>query len=200
MSLTKLMAMRQAWGEQEMHFADPELSRVMNEKFGKLTLAKATSIVNLPHVDFTPLNNILTGNDKVKSFEEIKYFTGLQRIFYLCDNCPNLGGTMTIPESVMEVGGRCFFNTQLIGIEFLAQNFKWGHGAIWRCTKLKWVKMYSVEVPQKIQANNQYLFDFAITNNEWKLYVPDGSVDKYRTDHNFANLGDRIRPMSEFKE
>ena len=72
MSLTRLRFMRQAWGEQEMHFADPELSRVMNEKFGKLTLAKATSIVNLPHVDFTPLNNILTGNDKVKSFEEIK--------------------------------------------------------------------------------------------------------------------------------
>ena len=111
MSLTRLRLMRQAWGEQEMHFADPELSRVMNEKFGKLTLAKAISIVNLPRVDSTPLNSLITGNNKVKSFEEIKHFTGLKRIFYLCDNCPNLGGTMTIPESVMGVGGRCFFNT-----------------------------------------------------------------------------------------
>ena len=60
--------------------------------------------------------------------------------------------------------------------------------------------MHSVEVPQKNAPNNQYLFDFTLVNNTWKLYVPDGSVEKYRADHNFANLGDRIRPMSEFKE
>ena len=60
--------------------------------------------------------------------------------------------------------------------------------------------MHSKEVPQKITANDKYPFDFAMANLTFKLYVPDGSVEKYRTDHNFQTLGERIRPMSEFKD
>ena len=121
----------------------------------------------------------------------------MYRTFY---GCTNLTGIMTVPSSVMTVNGATFYQTQLVGLEFLAQNFKWGHGMVWACPKLEWIKMHSKEVPQKITANDQYPFDFAINNNTWKLYVPDQSVDKYKADHNFQNIGDRIRPMSEFNE
>ena len=187
------------WGEQEVEISDPTARQVLRERLGRLSINTIRAVEIMPNGDKRPLGNLFAGSTGLKSFEEIKYFTSLKRIDRDFYNCPNLGGVMIIPASVMTVIGASFFNTQLIGIEFLAQNFKWGHGAIWRCTKLKWVKMHSVEVPQKMTANDQYLFDFAITNNEWKLYVPDESVEKYRADHNFQNLGERIRPMSEFK-
>lgn len=147
-----------------------------------------------------PVDYFFNNNVDLKSFEEMKYFTSLEKTFRTFYGCKQLAGVITVPASVREVGSTTFFDTQLVGIEFLAQNFKWGHGAIWRCTKLKWVKMHSKEVPQKITANDQYPFDFAITNLTFKLYVPDESVDKYKADHNFKNLGDRIRPLSEFNE
>ncbi|WP_315517229.1 hypothetical protein [Hoylesella shahii] len=187
------------WGEEEVEISDPTARQVLRERLGRLSLNTIRAVEIMPNGDKRPLGKLFVGSTELKSFEEIKYFTSLKlldRDFY---NCPNLGGVMTIPASVMTIIGASFFNTRLIGIEFLAQSFKWGHGAIWRCKELKWVKMHSVEVPQKKTANDQYRFDFAITNDNWKLYVPDESVEKYRADHNFQNLDDRIRPMSEFK-
>lgn len=199
MSLTRLRLMQQTWGEQEMQFADPYAQKVFKERLENLSINNIRSIERMPAANKTLTSGLFVSSTELRSFEELKFFTGLKYLVRDFYNCPNLGGVMIIPASVMTVIGASFFNTQLIGIEFLAQSFKWGHGAIWRCTKLKWVKMHSVEVPQKITANDQYLFDFAITNNNWKLYVPDESIEKYRADHNFQNLGDRIRPMSEFK-
>ena len=192
--------MRQAWGEQELYIKDPYAKSVMEERFGKLTLNKVRAVKIMLNNDKRPLDHLFVGSDKLTSFTEIQHFTRLEQMRSTFYNCPNLGGTLTIPASVYYIGGACFFNTQLMGIEFLAQTFKWGHGMIWKCPKLEWVKIHAVEVPQKFTPNNQYMFDFAIPHKTWKLYVPDGSVDKYRTDHNFANLGERIRPMSEFKE
>lgn len=187
------------WGEEEVEISDPTARQVLRERLGRLSLNTIRSIERMPAANKTLTGGLFVGSTEVRSFEEIKYFTGLKYIIKDFYNCPNLGGTITIPDSVIEILGASIFKTQLIGIEFLAQNFKWGHGSIWECKKLEWVKMHSVEVPQKNAPNNQYLFDFAIGNNTWKLYVPDGSVEKYRADPNFQNLGERIRPMSEFK-
>lgn len=199
MSLTRLRLMRQAWGEQELQFADPYAQKVFKERLENLSINNIHSIERMPSTSKKLTGGLFVSSTEIRSFEEIKYFAGLKYIIRDFYNCPNLGGVMTIPASVMTIIGASFFNTQLIGIEFLAQTFKWGHGMIWRCPKLEWVKIHAVEVPQKLTPNDQYLFDFAISHKTWRLYVPDGSVDKYRADHNFQNLGDRIRPMSEFK-
>ncbi len=199
MSMTRLRLMWQAWGKQQVEFADPEARRVMEARLPSLTLDTIRAVKVMPSSARQPVDYLFNNNVDLKSFEEMKYFTSLEKTFRTFYGCKQLAGVITVPASVREVGSTTFFDTQLVGIEFLAQNFKWGHGAIWRCTKLKWIKMHSKEVPQKITANDKWVFDFAITNLTWKLYVPDISVEKYRADYNFQNLGDRIRPMSEFK-
>ena len=199
MSLTRLRLMRQAWGEQELQFADHHAQMVFKDRLENLSINNISSIERMPSANKTLTGGLFIGSTELRSFEEIKYFTGLKYIIKDFYNCPNLGGTITIPSSLVEISGASIYKTGLTGIEFLAQNFKWGHGAIWECKNLKWIKMHSIEVPQKNAPNNQYLFDFALVNNTWKLYVPDGSVAKYKADFNFQNLGDRIRPMSEFK-
>ena len=146
--------------------------------------------------DFPRTDTKLNTQRGTASCQKIDIFKRLMWFTY--DENPITWHKLSV-DSVKEIIGASIFRTQLIGVEFLAQNFKWGHGMIWDCKPLKWLKMHSVEVPQKSSPNNQYLFDFAIGNNTWELYVPDASVEKYRADHNFQNLGDRIRPMSEFK-
>lgn len=190
MSLTRLRLMQQAWGEQEMHFADPTAERIMKERYGKLTLNKARNM--------TAFYDILTKSD-ITSFEEIRHFTRVNFMHRCFSICPNLGGTLVIPESVKHISVVCFFQTQLEGIEFLAQDFKWGSYMVRQCKKLRWIKMHSIEPPKKLD-NNLVKFDTDSGNNTWELYVPDISVEKYRADPNFQNLGDRIRPMSEFKD
>ncbi|WP_159105097.1 leucine-rich repeat protein [Hoylesella loescheii] len=181
------------WGnpELQLNIVDPYARQTLERLYnGKMSMANVLRI--------TVLNNTFNNSLQLRTFEELKYFTSVTSMYRTFYGCKNLTGTMTIPSSVMTVNGTTFYQTQLVGIEFLAQNFKWGHGMVWACPKLEWIKMHSKEVPQKITANDQYPFDFAINNNTWKLYVPDQSVDKYKADHNFKNLGERIRPMSEF--
>ena len=199
MSLTRLRLMRQTWGEQEMQLADPYAQKVFKERLENLSINNIRSIERMPNANKTLTGGLFVGSTELRSFDELKYFTGLKYLIRDFYNCPNLGGTITIPSSLIEVHGAAIYKTQLTGIEFLSQNFKWGHGAVWECRQLKWIKMHSVEVPQKNVPNNKYLFDSQMINHTWKLYVPDESVNKYKADYNFQNLGDRIRPMSEFK-
>ena len=181
--------MRQEWGEQELQFADPYAQKVMQEKYGRLTFNSAQNIKTLNS----------TFGQELRSFEEMRFFNGVEHLYRVFSPCPNLTGTITIPESVKLVSVVCFFQTKLEGIEFLAQDFRWSAMCVRQNANLKWIKMHSIEPPQKIDTNKTQ-FDFDSGNNTWKLYVPDGSVDKYKNDFNFRNLKERIRPMSEFKE
>ena len=167
MSMTRIRLMRQAWGKQQVEFADPVAKQVLGERLPSLTLDAIRAVKVMPSSAKQPVDFLFNNNVDLKSFEEMKYFTSLEKTFRTFYGCKNLTGVITIPASVKEVGSTTFFDTQLVGIEFLAQNFKWGHGAVWRCTKLKWIKMHSKEVPQKITANDKWVFDFAITNLTW---------------------------------
>lgn len=181
------------WGNPEPQlnivdqYARQTLERLYN---GKMSMANVLRI--------TTLNNTFN-SPQLRTFEELKYFTNVTSMYRTFLSCINLAGTITVPASVKSVSVVCFFQTQLEGIEFLAQDFKWEVRCIRQCNKLRWVKMHSVQPPQKIDTN-QNPFDFDIGNDTWKLYVPDASVNKYKSDANFSNLGDRIRPMSEFNE
>lgn len=190
MSLTRLRLMRQSWGEQELQFADPYAQKVMRDKYGKLTMNNVRSI--------TMLSSVFTTND-LRSFEELKYFTNVEYLYRTFSPCANLRGVITVPASVKRVSVVCFFQTQLEGIEFLAQDFKWASLSVRQNKNLRWIKMHSVEPPQKMETNKTQ-FDYDSGNNIWKLYVPDASVEKYKSDDNFSNLGERIRLMSEFNE
>lgn len=66
-----------------------------------------------------------------------------------------------------------------------------GKDAFSNCPKLKYIKSKKA-VPYTIQSST-----FSNTNN-CPIYVPDESVDAYRTATNWTELADRIKPMSQF--
>lgn len=180
------------WGnpEQQLNIVDPyAMGRLMLLYQGKMSMANVLRI--------TALNNTFN-SPQLRTFEELKYFTNVTSMFRTFSPCINLTGTITVPASVKSISVECFLQTQLEGIEFLAQDFKWESLAVRKNKKLKWIKMHSIEPPQKIETN-QTPFAYDSGNDTWKLYVPDTSVEKYKSDANFSNLGERIRPMSEFK-
>lgn len=181
------------WGnpEPQLNIVDPYARQTLERLYnGKMSMANVLRITTL---------NSTFSSPQLRTFEELKYFTNVTSMYRTFSPCINLGGTITVPARVKSVSVVCFFQTQLEGIEFLAQDFKWSAMCIRQCKNLRWVKIHSVEPPQKIDTN-QLKFDFDIGNDTWKLYVPDASVEKYKSDNNFSNLGERIRPMSEFKE
>ena len=180
------------WGnpEPQLNIVDPYARQTLERLYdGKMSMANVLRI--------TALNNTFN-SPQLRTFEELKYFTNVTSMYRTFSPCINLAGTITVPASVKSISVVCFFQTQLEGIEFLAQDFKWASLAVRQNKKLKWIKMHSIEPPQKIETNKTQ-FDFDSGNDTWKLYVPDGSVEKYKAEFNFRNLGERIRPMSEFK-
>ena len=60
------------------------------------------------------------------------------------------------------------------------------------CKSLKWIEFQRVTPPT---------FNSALilqnTNNEFVIYVPDGSIDAYKTAHNFTSFASRIKAVSE---
>jgi hypothetical protein len=182
------------WGnpEPQLNIVDPYARQTLERLYeGKMSMANVLRI--------TALNNTFNNSPQLRTFEELKYFINVTSMYRTFSYCPNLTGTITVPASVKSISVVCFFQTRLEGIEFLAQDFKWASLAIRQNNNLKWIKMHSIEPPQKIETNRTQ-FDYDSGNDTWKLYVPDGSVNKYNEDFNFRNLKERIRPMSEFKE
>ena len=181
------------WGnpEPQLDIVDPYAKQTLERLYdGKMSMANVLRI--------TILNNTFN-SPQLRTFEELKYFTSVTSMYRTFSPCINLTGTITVPASVKLISVVCFFQTQLEGIEFLAQDFKWASLCVRQNKKLKWIKMHSIEPPTKIETNKTQ-FDFDSGNDTWKLYVPDASVNKYKSDFNFRNLGERIRPMSEFNE
>lgn len=180
------------WGnpEQQFNIVDPYARQTLERLYnGRMTRANVLRITSL---------NSTFNSPQLRTFEELKYFTNVTSLYRTFSPCINLTGIITVPASVKSISVVCFFQTQLEGIEFLAQDFKWASLAVRKNANLKWIKMHSIEPPQKIETNKTQ-FDFDSGNDTWKLYVPDTSVEKYKSDANFSNLGERIRPMSEFK-
>lgn len=181
------------WGnpEQQLNIVDPYARQTLERLYnGRMSMANVLRITSLSSMFKSP---------QLRTFEELKYFTNVTSMYRTFSPCINLTGIITVPASVKSISVVCFFQTQLEGIEFLAQDFKWSSLAVRQNKKLKWIKMHSIEPPQKNETN-QTPFDFDSGNDTWKLYVPDTSVEKYKSDANFSNLGDRIRPMSDFNE
>ena len=191
--------MRQAWGEQELRFADPYAQQVFNERYGRMALNKARSVTNFLNKDGYALDWLFANNENIQSFDELRYFISLKEMNMTFRNCHNLAGTLIIPASVRAIGGACILNTKLTGVEFLSQDFTWQTDVILRCPLIRWVIMRAV-VPPLNSHSVKKPFGTGIGNNEWKLYVPDNSVSAYRANEYYSYLGERIRQMSDFNE
>ncbi len=101
-------------------FTDPNVEAICVANWdtdgdGLLSYAEAAAV--------TDLGNAFQGNTAITSFAELQYFTGLTSIGNAAfQNCYNLTGELTIPESVTYIGGRAFENTGFSTVNFNATN------------------------------------------------------------------------------
>ena len=92
---------------ENISFADPNVKAVCIEKWdtdgnGKLSYAEAAAV--------SSIGEIFGNNDKIRSFEELQYFTGLTEIGERAfRNCSSLA-SVTIPNSVTKIGDSAFYS------------------------------------------------------------------------------------------
>lgn len=116
-------------------FADPVVKEIcvglwdINED-GELSKAEAALVDDLEEA--------FLNNDDITSFDELQYFTGLERIAE-CSflDCHNLAG-ITLPESLTAIEGKAFQGcTSLTGIHIPAAVTEIGYSIVGDCTQLQ---------------------------------------------------------------
>lgn len=97
-------------------FADTEVKRICVENWdtdgdGDLSLEEAAAV--------TSLNTVFKSNRNITSFDELRYFTGLEKLdYYEFYSCSNLA-SITLPDNVTTINSYAFYScSSLSDIEF----------------------------------------------------------------------------------
>ena len=121
----------------QISFEDPEVERICHE-YGVYTYGDARKV--------TSIDRWFYENDKIKSFNEFKYFTGLKEIENSAfDWCKSLQ-SINIPNSVTSIGNDAFFrcwSLQSINIPDSVTSI--GEYAFYYCTSLQ-----SINIPSSV--------------------------------------------------
>ena len=88
------------------------------------------------------------------------------------NTCPNLK-TAILPSTLIEIGSELFAYNK----------------------NMKWVKVMSENVPL---LDNSYAF--ISSGTQYPIYVPDASLESYKSATNWSGYASRIKPLSEFTE
>ena len=141
-----------------IQFEDPEVERICHEKLHVYTYEDAKKI--------TDLGNF---SRNIKYFNELKYFTNLQKIrnqaFFTCSQLKQI----TLPDSITEIGNAAFFNCKsLQHINIPNKVTKIGYAAFYQCESLQEITL--PESLQNIQANA-----FCICSSLSKIIIPENT-------------------------
>ena len=182
--------------EGDIFFEDPEVGRVLKAN-GLIADATRSSIEELatittlnPDSSFT--NKAYFYNNKViTKFPELKYFTGLRGLFGAFGFCSNLTETPIIPDSVTDMDnafGGCSSLTEAPTIPRRVSSMRETFNG---CTSLDGIFVLKPFSPPTSIV--------AFTNTEVvAIYVPDESVDRYKTNSRWSRFADKIYPMSQY--
>ncbi len=111
---------------------------------------------------------------------------------YAFYNCYSLT-SLILPERLMNIGNEAFSACySLDRIVFPSTMTTIGNSIFNLCYRLSEIVLKSTN-PPALSANN----NFIKSNNTYKIYVPDESVDLYKTAANWTAYANHIRPMSE---
>lgn len=111
-------------------------------------------------------------------------------MFYGCKNLIEVN----IPDTCVELGNSTFRDCESLKV-FNMKNIKTtGNNTLAGCKSLESIIVPSVQPPTI--GNSEFEF----TNSTFKIYVPDGSVDTYKTATNWSAFASRIKPLSEYQE
>ena len=125
----------------------------------------------------------------VTSFEEIRYFTNLKTITGFKGNTKMT--TITLPEGVTTLGTECFRTARIRYLVLPSTISTLNHQCLNPVNYCSYIVFKSIN-PPSLNVNA-----FGLTSG-CKIYVPDDSVNAYKTATNWTNYAARIRPMSEF--
>ena len=152
----------------------------------------------------TTLGDKFRGNSEITSFDEFQYFTGIYNsngINYI-NKTNNAMSDMSslrhfiIPEGITRMGDYAVMNNPNLEwfiIPSTVTIIDWGASkVIGGNPKLRYIQINAVTPP----ALNRLAIGG--NNNEYIIYVPDKSVEIYKSATNYGNL--RIKPISEFVE
>lgn len=130
-------------------------------------------------------------NKDLRRFPELKWFTGMTDLLrYAFRYCPNLE-EIELPPNLTFIGAQCFDGDAKLGPDFVippkVAKIDWYafHG----CTGIKRFKVLN-PTPATLQSG--------VFTDSAEFYVPDESVETYKATGYWAELADRIHPMSEW--
>ena len=133
------------------------------------------------------------GNTELRSFAELKWFTGLvdfgNGTFQDCTALEEIA----IPQGVKVLYGQVFRNCAKLRNITLPSSVQQMNGYVFlNCTSMKWAKVLAA-TPPKLDTG---MPTFSATGCEF--YVPDDSVETYKAATGWSKMADRIHPMSEW--
>lgn len=191
-----------------VHFDDPEVERIFLANFdkdgdGKISIEEAKEI--------TSINGLFSNNTKIKSLNALRY-TSLPKYSKSMILGENKIERITFPTPMSHIQGYTFTKGNdylftnlkevvLLSFENVPEGFD---NEIKECVDYPQnVKFFGWAQPQLkakvtiIRAKTPpQIGNFALKKNG-KLYVPDESVQAYKSDANFSRVADRIFPLSE---
>lgn len=157
-------------------------------------------------------NSIFQNNTNIVRFNEFALFTSLNKINSgSFSGCTNLT-SVTLPTGLTEIGGNAFLNCASLERLVIPEGYLVTGRAI--CEKC--YSLTLLDLPSTLQtmgdgalfglSNNVTVVCRAVTppsfgtfnNNPLALYVPDGSVDAYKSASGWSQYAKYIKPLSEY--
>ena len=173
-----------------IQFEDAEVERVLMSK-GVSSDGIGITIEDAEKV--TSISTWFKGNTAITSFEEFKYFkncTSLEASAF--DGCSALVGELILP-SIKVVDQYSFRNCGLTKVDLGADATTIAAYAFQNNTAMTAFICRATTPPSLANTNA-----FSNTNN-CPIYVPDASLEAYKTAVNWSAYADRIHPLSEIE-
>jgi hypothetical protein len=195
-----------------INISDPEVRRILTTDFGFPIHGEGFHREDIQSI--TDLGESFINNGLIETFEEFQYFTGVTEIETGAFNgCTSLT-SITLPESVTSLGAYCFnYCSSLTSINIpegitslLSSSFR-------DCTALA-----SINIPAGVTSIGESCFyncesltiatvlpaippslgtsAFDGVHSSFNIYVPDESVDAYKTASGWDAYADKIFPLS----
>lgn len=157
--------------------------------------------------DFILPNSLTDINSQINTYTFQGLYASHIRLSPNCKSYPSGAfqnsrvSSLDIPEGVTTINSLCFNGcNNLRHVEFPSTITKIGNRAF-NVTNIEYFIFNSVDPPILDPRPNTTTYEnFSVSNTEQMIYVPDNSVDAYKTATGWSTFASRIKPISEFNQ
>lgn len=174
-----------------VHFEDKGVEDIClnafdKDKDGRLSIEEAASVKNVLVIREALRKNVSN------SFDEFKYFTGVETLGVSYFGECNLTA-ITLPYGVKKIGQYAFLGNKLSKL-IIPETCIEVAGCVLEKNTIDCNIIFLSPTPPK--TINKFLMN-RYTRVKLTVYVPDDSVDAYRSQSGFVGYENQVRPMSE---